>query len=238
MSDIIVKGTEVVNLFDSPLLLCKNIGLNFEQRIMKRLMDVVISGLGLVITSPIMLITAISIKCNDGGPVFFKQDRCTLNGKVFSIYKFRSMIVDAEKDGKSRPALEDDDRITKVGKIIRKTRIDELPQLLNILKGEMSFVGPRPERIEHIEKYCKEIPEFSYRLKMKGGLTGYAQVYGRYNTAAYDKLKMDLLYIVNYSVLMDIQIIFETVKILFKKESTEGFSKQQIEQTIEKAGKR
>ena len=238
ISDIIVKGTEVVNLFDSPLLLCKNIGLNFEQRIMKRLMDVVISGLGLVITSPIMLITAISIKCNDGGPVFFKQDRCTLNGKVFSIYKFRSMIVDAEKDGKSRPALEDDDRITKVGKIIRKTRIDELPQLLNILKGEMSFVGPRPERIEHIEKYCKEIPEFSYRLKMKGGLTGYAQVYGRYNTAAYDKLKMDLLYIVNYSVLMDIQIIFETVKILFKKESTEGFSKQQIEQTIEKAGKR
>ncbi len=233
ISDIIVKGTEVINLFDSPLLLCKNIGLNFEQRLIKRCMDLVISGLGIILTSPIMLLTAVCIKCNDGGPVFYKQERCTLNGKVFTIYKFRSMIVDAEKDGKIRPATEDDDRITKVGKIIRKTRVDELPQLINILKGEMSFVGPRPERTEHIEKYCKEIPEFSYRLKMKGGLTGYAQVYGRYNTTAYDKLKMDLLYIVNYSVIMDIQIIFETVKILFKKESTEGFTAQQIQELRE-----
>lgn len=233
ISDIIVKGTEVINLFDSPLLLCKNIGLNFEQRLIKRIMDLVISGLGIILTSPIMLLTAVCIKCNDGGPVFYKQERCTLNGKVFTIYKFRSMIVDAEKDGKVRPATEDDDRITKVGKIIRKTRIDELPQLINILKGEMSFVGPRPERIEHIEKYCKEIPEFSYRLKMKGGLTGYAQVYGRYNTTAYDKLKMDLLYIVNYSIIMDIQIIFETVKILFKKESTEGFTAQQVQELRE-----
>lgn len=233
ISDIIVKGTEVINLFDSPLLLCKNIGLNFEQRLIKRIMDLVISGLGIILTSPIMLLTAVCIKCNDGGPVFYKQERCTLNGKVFTIYKFRSMIVDAEKDGKVRPATEDDDRITKVGKIIRKTRIDELPQLINILKGEMSFVGPRPERTEHIEKYCREIPEFSYRLKMKGGLTGYAQVYGRYNTTAYDKLKMDLLYIVNYSVIMDIQIIFETVKILFKKESTEGFTTQQVQELRE-----
>lgn len=229
ISDIIVKGTQVINLFDSPLLLCKNIGLTFEQRLIKRLMDIVISSIGLIIASPIMLITAICIKCNDGGPVFYKQERCTINGKVFSIYKFRSMVVDAEKDGKPRPATEGDDRITKVGKFIRKTRIDELPQLINILAGDMSFVGPRPERIEHVEKYCKEIPEFSYRLKMKGGLTGYAQVYGKYNTTAYDKLKMDLLYIVNYSVLLDIQILFETVKILFQKESTLGFTQEQIQ---------
>lgn len=136
--------------------------------------------------------------------------------------------MNAEKDGKSRPATDNDDRITKVGAFIRKTRIDELPQLYNILKGDMSFVGPRPERIEHIEKYCREIPEFSYRLKVKGGLTGYAQVYGRYNTTAYDKLKMDLIYIVNYSLLLDIQIILETIKIIFRKESTQGFSEEQV----------
>ena len=143
------------------------------------------------------------------------------------IIKFRSMIVDAEKDGKPHPATENDDRITKVGKFIRACRIDELPQLFNILKGDMSIVGPRPERVEHVEKYTSMIPEFSFREKVKGGLTGYAQVYGKYNTTALDKLKLDLIYITNYSLLLDIQIIFETVKILFQKESTEGFSESQ-----------
>lgn len=228
ISDIIVKGTDEINLFDTPIFLCKNIGLSIEERIVKRVMDVFISGIVLILTSPIMLVTAIAIKCEDGGPIFFKQKRCTQGGQEFWIYKFRSMIVNAEKDGKSRPATDNDDRITKVGAFIRKTRIDELPQLYNILKGDMSFVGPRPERIEHIEKYCREIPEFSYRLKVKGGLTGYAQVYGRYNTTAYDKLKMDLIYIVNYSLLLDIQIILETIKIIFRKESTQGFSEEQV----------
>lgn len=228
ISDIIVKGTDEINLFDTPIFLCKNIGLSIEERIVKRVMDVLISGIVLILTSPIMLVTAIAIKCEDGGPIFFKQKRCTQGGQEFWIYKFRSMIVNAEKDGKSRPATDNDDRITKVGAFIRKTRIDELPQLYNILKGDMSFVGPRPERIEHIEKYCREIPEFSYRLKVKGGLTGYAQVYGRYNTTAYDKLKMDLIYIVNYSLLLDIQIILETIKIIFRKESTQGFSEEQV----------
>ena len=143
------------------------------------------------------------------------------------ILKFRSMIVDAEKDGKSHPAGEKDDRITKVGHVIRATRIDELPQLINILKGDMSIVGPRPERIEHVQQYTEEIPEFSFRQKVKGGLTGYAQVYGKYNTTALDKLKLDLTYIMNYSIILDVQIIFETVKILFQKESTEGFSEEQ-----------
>lgn len=230
ISDIIVKGTETINLFDSPLLLCKNIGLNFEQRLIKRAIDIIVSFLGLLIFSPIMLLVGICIKCEDGGPVFYKQERCTLNGERFFIYKFRSMVVNAEENGKARPASDNDDRITKVGRIIRKTRVDEVPQFINILKGEMSLVGPRPERTEHIEKYCEDIPEFAYRFKMKGGLTGYAQVYGRYNTTAYDKLKMDLLYIVNYSVLLDIQIIFETIKVLFKKESVQGFSEQQIEE--------
>ena len=136
------------------------------------------------------------------------------------------MIVNAEADGKPHPAGVKDERITKVGNIIRACRVDELPQLFNIIKGDMSIVGPRPERVEHVEKYTSMIPEFSYRTKMKGGLTGYAQVYGKYNTTALDKLKLDLIYITNYSVLMDIQIIFETIKILFLKDSTEGFREQ------------
>lgn len=228
ISDIIVKGATEINLFDSPLFLCRNIGLTAEERFIKRLVDIVFSFVGLVTTLPVGLIVALCIKLQDGGPVFYLQERCTYQGKVFWIYKFRSMIVNAEKEGASCPATDDDDRITKVGRFIRKTRIDELPQLLNILKGDMSIVGPRPERVEHIEKYSADIPEFTYRLKVKGGLTGYAQVYGRYNTTAYDKLKMDMLYIVKYSLLLDFQIILETVKILFQKESTQGFTEEQF----------
>ena len=173
-----------------------------------------------------MLIIAVAIKIDDRGPVFFKQKRCTQNGRVFEILKFRSMIVDAEKDGTAIPAVDNDTRITRVGKIIRAVRVDELPQLFNILKGEMSLVGPRPERIEHVEKYTKDVPEFKYREKVKAGLTGFAQVYGKYNTTAYDKLKMDLMYIQNYRFILDIEILFQTIKILFEKESTEGFEKE------------
>ena len=224
ISDIIIRSAESMHYFDTPLLLSRNDGLSIEQAFIKRTMDIFVSIVMLVITSPIFLVTALAIKLYDGGPVFFYQERCTKDGKVFSICKFRSMIVDAEKNGTSVPATERDPRITPVGNIIRKLRIDELPQLLNILKGEMSLVGPRPERIEHVHLYSESIPEFSYRMKVKGGLTGYAQVYGKYNTTAYDKLKMDLMYIQNYSVLLDIEILFKTVKILFEKESTEGFS--------------
>ena len=143
------------------------------------------------------------------------------------------MIEDAEKDGKPHPAGENDDRITRVGRIIRACRVDELPQLLNIIKGEMSIVGPRPERVEHVQMYTEEIPEFVFRLKVKAGLTGMAQVYGKYNTTALDKLKFDLLYITNFSILLDLQIIFETVKILFQKESTEGFSEERVQEMQE-----
>lgn len=146
-----------------------------------------------------------------------------MNGKTFYIHKFRSMIVNAENDGEVIPATDHDPRITPVGNFIRKTRIDELPQMIDILVGNMSVVGPRPERVEHVEKYTEDIPEFSYRLKVKGGLTGYAQIYGKYNTTAYDKLKLDLMYIQNYSVLLDIKLILMTIKIIFMKESTEGF---------------
>ena len=135
------------------------------------------------------------------------------------------MIVNAEKDGVAVLASQHDSRITPVGKVIRATRLDELPQLYNILRGDMSLVGPRPERPEIMKKYEESIPEFSYRLKVKAGLTGYAQVYGKYNTTAYDKLKMDLMYIENYSLLLDIRLIFMTIKIMFMKESTEGFDR-------------
>lgn len=226
ISDIIVRGASNINLFDTPLLLCKNRGLTVEQRIFKRILDIVVSAVGIVVSSPFMLGTAIAIKLQDGGPVLFKQERCTIDNKIFEVLKFRSMIVDAEKDGKSQPAVDNDPRITRVGNFIRKTRLDELPQLFNIFKGEMSIVGPRPERIEHVEKYTEEMPEFAFRSKVKAGLTGYAQVVGKYNTTPYDKLKMDLMYIENYSFFEDIKLMLMTVKIMFMKESTEGFGEQ------------
>lgn len=225
ISDIILRGAKEINLFDTPLLLVKGSGLSPAQRVIKRAMDIVLCLIAMVIALPIMLVVAAAIKLEDGGPVFYKQKRVTKDGKVFDIIKFRSMIVDAEKDGRSIPATERDPRITKVGRVIRATRIDELPQILNILKGDMSIVGPRPERVEHVEKYTQEIPEFPYRLKVKGGLTGYAQIYGKYNTGAYDKLRLDLLYIENYSVLLDIKLIVLTLRVMFQKDSTEGFDK-------------
>ncbi len=224
ISDIIMKSSESLNLFDTPILFSRNVGISLRQRVVKRIMDVIMSVIGLILSSPIFLVVAIAIKIEDGGPVFYRQDRYTYNGKIFSIIKFRSMKVDTDKTDKFRPVVENDDRITKVGRIIRARRIDELPQLINILKGEMSLVGPRPEVIRNVRKYSKDISEFSFRTKIKAGLTGYAQVYGKYNTSPLDKLKMDLMYITNYSILLDIQILFETVKVVFKMESTEAFT--------------
>lgn len=233
ISDIIGKNSEEINLFDTPLYLCRNAGFSMTQLFVKRTCDILFSLIGLVITSPLLLVTALLIKLEDGEPVFFRQERATIGGKEFSILKFRSMIVDAEKDGRPHPAGEKDPRITKIGAFIRATRIDELPQLINILKGDMSIVGPRPERLEHVQKYCEEIPEFAFRLKVKGGLTGPAQVFGKYNTSPLNKLKMDLYYITNYSLLLDLQILFETVKILVQKESTEGFTEERARQMHE-----
>lgn len=236
LSDIILGSAENIHFFDTPLLLARNSGLSIEQKLAKRIMDLVLSGIGIIISSPFMLITALAIKLYDGGPVFFRQARVTQNGKIFMITKFRSMIVDAEKGGFSIPATEKDPRITPVGSVIRATRLDELPQLFDIFRGDMSIVGPRPERVEHVEKYTEQIPEFCYRLKVKGGLTGYAQIYGKYNTSAIDKLKLDLMYIENYSVLLDWKLIFMTIKIMFTKESTEGFSEEESEK-MHDAGK-
>lgn len=214
ISDIIIRGGDDIRLFDTPLLLCRNYGLTFEQQFVKRIFDVVFSVIALILLSPVMLVSALAVKLCDGGAVFYKQKRLTIDGREFYVYKFRSMITDAEKNG-IKLASENDDRITPVGKILRKFRIDEFPQLFNILKGDMSVVGPRPERPELTELYKQQMPEFEFRLKVKAGLTGYAQVTGVYDTSPYDKLKMDLMYIENYSFRMDLQIILMTIKTMF-----------------------
>lgn len=224
VSDTFVRNAGDILIFDSPLLHMTNKEMNIGKRVSKRIFDLVFSVLMIVITIPFMLIIALLIKVYDGGPIIYKQERCTINGKEFMICKFRSMIEGAEEHGEVRLTTKNDSRITPIGGFLRKTRLDELPQLFNILKGEMSVVGPRPERPGLIEKYEQMIPEFSCRLKMKAGLTGYAQVYGKYSTAPYDKLKMDLMYIQNYSILLDIKIILMTMKIMFIKDRSEGVS--------------
>lgn len=221
ISDIMIMSSEKMHMFDTPLLLFRNRGLTVEQQVIKRVFDIVVSFLMLAGLSPLLALIALLVKCYDGGPVLYSQERLTKNGKVFRILKFRSMRVDSEKAG-ARLAMKNDDRITPVGKILRNIHFDELPQLINILRGDMSIVGPRPERPEIAAEYTKEIPEFPFRLKVQAGLTGYAQVYGKYNTTPYDKLKLDLTYIENYSFFMDLQLIATTVKILFQKENTEG----------------
>lgn len=228
ITDVILLGAEELHVFDSPLLLTREYNLTMEQRIIKRTIDLVCAGALLIVASPIMLLTAIAIKLYDGGPVLYKQIRCTQYQREFQIMKFRSMRTDAEKDGVARLAQKNDDRITPIGKVIRKCRIDELPQLINIIKGDMSFIGPRPERPEIIEQYVELMPEFVYRMKVKAGLAGFAQVYGKYNTTPYDKLKLDLTYIENYSVWLDVKLMLLTLKILFWPDSTEGVESEQV----------
>ena len=189
-------------------------------------MDIVFSSLGILIASPFMIIIALAIKLYDKGPVFYKQERITKDAKPFMIYKFRSMTVHSEDAG-ARLAAKGDARVTPVGRVIRAIHFDELPQLFNILKGDMSMVGPRPERQIIADEYAEAIPEFVLRLKVKAGLTGYAQVYGKYNTTPYDKLKLDLTYIENYSAWLDIRILLLTFKILFVRENTEGVEESQ-----------
>lgn len=226
--DVLLRGSTQLHLFDTPILLIREYALTVEERMIKRMIDIVFALLLAVIASPIMLLTAILIKLYDKGPILYRQTRCTKDNKEFSIMKFRSMRVDAEKDGVARLAAVGDARITPIGKFIRAVRIDELPQLFNILSGDMSFIGPRPERPEIIQQYLTDMPEFAFRTKVKAGLAGYAQVYGKYNTTPYDKLKLDLTYIENYTVWLDIKLMLLTLKILFKPESTEGVEDKQI----------
>lgn len=221
ISDIYIQNANILQLNDKFLFRYPLLEIEDSKKIWKRIMDIVVSCLMLVCFSPIMLIIAIAIKREDGGKILYAQERVTIDGAPFLMYKFRSMREDAEKNG-AMMARKNDDRITKVGRVIRNLHFDELPQLVHVLKGQMSLVGPRPERQQYIDAYAKKIPEFPERLKVKAGLTGYAQVYGRYNTEPEDKIKYDLYYIYNYSLWLDIKLLILTVRILFQKENTEG----------------
>ena len=227
ISDTIIRGGRTIQLMDVPVYRCKRSNMSLIFSVSKRFFDIVLSAIAIVIASPVMLATAIAIKLDDHGPVFYRQERLTLNGKVFKIIKFRSMCCDAEKDGVARLAEDHDDRITRVGRIIRKCRIDELPQIFNIFLGQMSMVGPRPERPEIAKEYEAEMPEFALRLQVKAGLTGYAQVYGKYNTTPYDKVQMDLIYVANQSLVEDLRLMLMTFKIMFVPSSTEGVQANQ-----------
>lgn len=229
IGDLLLSGASRVHLANLPFLYTQAANPTIWYRMSKRIIDIVFATTLLVLSSPIQLFTALMIKMEDGGPVFYRQRRLTVHGRAFDILKFRSMRVDAEKDGVARLSTGDTDtRVTRVGRIIRKCRIDELPQLWNILCGDMSIVGPRPERPEIAQQYESEMPEFHLRLQVKAGLTGYAQVYGKYNTSSYDKLEMDLMYIAKQSIVQDIALMFATVKILFLAESTEGVAEGQV----------
>ena len=219
ISDIVEINSKHVILDDISLISAPVKELSFEQKVVKRLMDIVLSLVALIISSPILLLCAVSIKLCDGGKIIFKQRRATKDGKVFQVYKFRTM----RENVKNFSVVSDDDRITPVGKIMRKYRLDELPQFINILKGEMSMVGPRPEMLENVYLYTKEYPEFSYRLRVKAGLTGYAQIAGKYNTSPKYKLVLDLMYIEKYSLVKDLKLLLQTLIVVFKPDSTEAF---------------
>ena len=228
VGDIIMMGSRHVVQFSVPVMSVSRAYLQPEYLVIKRAIDIVISLIGIVILSPLMAIVAIAIKAYDGGPALYKQTRLTKDGEHFKILKFRSMRVDAEKDGVARLASQKDDRITPIGKVVRACRFDELPQLFNILKGDMTIVGPRPERPEIAAKYEEVLPSFRLRLQVKAGLTGTAQVYGKYNSTPYDKLEMDLLYIKNMSLFEDVKLMFATIRILFLKDSTSGVEAGQV----------
>ena len=237
IESILTRSSIETNLFDTPMFLNRNERLASERRAIKRVIDISISVIAIIILSPFALLTAISVKLCDGGPVFFSQERLTIGGKHFMLHKFRSMRQGAEKNG-AQLSTRGDSRITPIGRIIRPLRLDEVPQLVNVLKGDMSIVGPRPERPEIAEDYCRAMPEFSYRLKVKAGLTGYAQVYGNYNTDPWDKLLMDLIYISSYSLSMDFKIMFMTVKTLLQRERTEGIAEGNVTPRKKEAGTR
>ena len=225
--EIALLNSKLSKADDIPMLKVKKLGLTFEQKLLKRALDIVVSLIGLVPALPVMLVAALLIKKQDGGNVFYKQERVTVDEKTFDVLKFRTMVMNAEKLSGPVLAGEDDPRITKLGRFMRSTRIDELPQLINILKGEMSLVGPRPERPFFVEQFKNEIPDYKYRTIVKAGLTGLAQVWGKYSTTPEDKVRYDIMYIKNYSILLDLKLILQTIKIMFMKESAAGLANEE-----------
>ncbi|MGI6145637.1 MAG: sugar transferase [Clostridia bacterium] len=222
--EIALVNSQISQINDMLVFKVDSMGLTFGQAVIKRVLDLAISFVGLFILLPFLFIISIMIKVYDGGPVFYKQKRVTKDNKIFDLYKFRTMVVDAEKNVGPVLAIEKDARITPIGRFLRTFRIDEIPQLFNVLKGDMSIVGPRPERPFFVQKYNQEVEDFKYRVFVKAGITGLAQVLGKYSTDPENKVKYDLLYIRNYSLLLDLKIIFNTVKTIFNKDSAKGVS--------------
>jgi exopolysaccharide biosynthesis polyprenyl glycosylphosphotransferase len=220
--EIAILNSKLNRADDIPMFKVKKLGLTLEARIFKRMLDIIVSLIGLILTSPIMIFVTIAIKLSDGGEIFYKQERVTIHERVFFVLKFRTMVMNAEKLTGPVLAGESDPRITKIGRILRATRIDELPQFFNILFGDMSVVGPRPERPFFVEQFKNEIPDYKYRTIVKAGLTGLAQVLGKYSTTPEDKAIYDILYIKNYSILLDLKLILQTIKIMFMRESSQG----------------
>lgn len=216
--EVLIAQARVHQVDDFPVLYINNFMLSSSDRMIKRIADFLIALLGILITAPLMLFIGILIKIDSKGTIFFKQERVGRKGRTFSLYKFRTMIYNAEK--LSGPVLsgEDDSRVTNLGRFLRHTRLDELPQFFNVLKGEMSVIGPRPERPFFVEKFNESIEGYDFRHQMTGGITGLAQVSGKYSTTAEDKLRFDLLYSKNYSPLTDLQILFQTLKVLLIKD--------------------
>lgn len=236
IGDLLMSSAVNMHMFHLPMQRIERCIPVPEYRIIKRVFDFLVSLIAFIVLIPVQLVVAAAIKIEDGGPVLFSQERLTKNARVFKLFKFRSMRVDAEADGVARLSTGDsDDRVTKVGKVLRRFRLDEIPQLINIIMGDMSIVGPRPERPEIAAKYEEVLPEFKLRLQVKAGLTGYAQVYGSYKTEPYDKLQLDLMYIAHPSFFEDLRIMLATLKILFRVDSTEGISEGELTALKERA---
>ena len=227
LEDIMLSNARQVIVDDAAFLAMDYRKMTILQRLIKRGMDVLFSALVLLVLSPLMAVIALCIHFEDGGKVIFRQKRMSVNGRIFTICKFRTMSEAASSSKHQVSASADDARITKIGHFLRRTRLDELPQFWNILKGDMTLVGPRPEMLENVEKYKQQLPAFVYREKMKAGLTGYAQIEGRYNTTPEDKLMLDLMYIESFSIWLDIKLLFRTLTVFFKSDSTEGFAQEQ-----------
>lgn len=220
--DVVENLAEHYLLDDVSMLHTQVQGLTYEQRFIKRTFDIVFSALAIIVLFPVFVVVAVLIHMDDKGPIFFLQQRATRDGRIFKVIKFRTMKVNS----KNKSATVNDDRITRIGHKLRKYRIDELPQIFNIFMGDMSFVGPRPEMLENVYTYTEEMPEFNYRLRVKAGLTGLAQVVGKYNTSPKDKLILDMMYIERFSMWRDIKLLFQTLIVFLKKDSTEGFDKK------------
>lgn len=234
--EIFCSGITLDKIDDIPVFRTQILRPSVETRILKRMLDIIVSGVGFVCTFPFMVVTAIAIKIGDPGPVLYSQIRTGRDGKEFKVYKFRTMRVDAEKYSGPMLAQENDPRITKLGRFLRTVRLDELPQIWNVINGDMSIVGPRPERPFFVEKFAKKIPEYVYRHNVKPGITGMAQVYGKYNTTPFDKLVYDLMYIQHCGLVLDLTIIIQTVRVLFTKSATEGTGMGQKKIDMKKYG--